>query len=89
MDECPSCKADLRGENIWHYFYNRLITDGYYKGENPRTPEAAEAEATEIASYYGATKEKGHFGKAIGIYSMGQDRTVAYQCPVCKYREPR
>lgn len=30
-----------------------------------------------------------HFSRLIGIYDLGQDRTVEWQCPDCGVRWPR
>lgn len=35
--------------------------------------------------YGGAT----HFSRVIGIYSMDEDRTIAWQCPDCGQEWPR
>ena len=73
---CPHCKADLNGGLIWDYFYKDELGKGL-------TPVEANKEATKIASFYGATKTKGKWGREIGIYDMGRDRTVRWKCPDC------
>lgn len=67
--DCPHCGADMNGGSIWQHFMDQL---------------ANEAEADIAAGYYGATRDKGQFGRAIGIYSTERDRTVGWQCPDCK-----
>lgn len=71
---CPNCKLNLDGEPIWEFFYKQ---------------KGSEAEADRIAAMYGATREKGCFGKVIGIYSMVKDKTVAYRCPECNHEWKR
>ena len=68
---CPNCKADLDGGSIWEYFYK--LTGSEEKAD--RTAEA-----------YGATREKGKWGREIGIYDTELDRTVAFECPDCKHK---
>ena len=48
-----------------------------------------EAKALEVAAMYGATKEKGQWGRQIGIYDRDKDRTVAHKCPDCDHEWPR
>ena len=71
---CPKCNLNLDGENIWDYF-NKI--------------KASEEDADKAAALYGATREKGCFGKEIGIYSYDEDRTVAYRCPECNHEWKR
>ena len=74
QDICPNCKVDLCEEYIWDHFFK-------IKG--------SEEEATRVAEMYGATREKGCFGKVIGIYSYGKDRTVAFRGPECNHEWKR
>ncbi len=71
---CPNCKVDLDGGSIWEHFFKE---------------KGSEEEATRIAAMYGATKEKGQWGREIGIYSMETDRTVAWKCPDCGHEWER
>ena len=71
---CPKCNADLDGGSIWEHFF-RSFKD--------------EKKADEIAEMYGATREKGRWGRAIALYSRDEDRTVAYKCPDCKHEWSR
>jgi len=71
---CPSCKSDLQGEHIWSYFKGKTGSD---------------EESDRIAEMYGANREKGHFGREIGIYDQGRDRTIAWRCPDCDHEWPR
>jgi hypothetical protein len=71
---CPHCGTDLDGEGIWQHFYEKLGT---------------ERQADETAELYGATREKGKFGRVIGIYDMEKDRTVRWKCPDCDGEWPR
>jgi hypothetical protein len=71
---CPNCKVDLDGGSIWEHFYKET---------------GSESEATRIASGYGATKEKGQWGREIGIYDWDKDRTVAWRCPDCNHEWAR
>ncbi len=68
---CPNCKADLDGGSIWEHFYKET---------------GSEAEADRVAEMYGATREKGQWGRATGIYDRDLDRTVAWSCPDCGHR---
>lgn len=68
---CPRCNLNLDGEKIWNYF-NRI--------------KASEEDADKAAALYGATREKGCFNRAFGIYSIDRDRTVAFQCPECNHQ---
>lgn len=67
---CPRCHLDLDGERIWESF-NKI--------------KASEEDADRAAALYGATRERGKFSRAIGIYSMDRDRTVAFRCPECNH----
>lgn len=67
---CPNCGVDLNGGSIWEHFFKE-------KGN-------AE-EADRIAEMYGATREKGQWGREIGIYNMETDRTVQWKCPDCNH----
>lgn len=71
---CPNCKADLDGEPIWEYFFKEY---------------GSESEADRVAEMYGATREKGKFGRRIGIYDMDKDMTVAWACPDCNHQWSR
>ena len=65
---CPNCKADLDGEPIWEHFFKQT---------------GNEIDADRIADHYGATRERGKFGRAIALYDRDQDRTVGWKCPDC------
>jgi hypothetical protein len=67
---CPNCNADLDGDSIWEHFFKET---------------GDEREATKIADMYGATREKGKFGRQIGLYDRDKDRTVAWKCPDCEH----
>lgn len=67
---CPNCGVDLNGGSIWDHFFKE-------KGD--------EKEADRIAEMYGATREKGQWGREIGIYDMCADRTVQWKCPDCMH----
>lgn len=71
---CPKCNLNLDGERIWDYFYNQ---------------KGSEQEADRNAEMFGATRERGCFGKAIGIYSIDRDMTVAWRCPECNHEWER
>lgn len=71
---CPNCKVDLDGGSIWEHFYKET---------------GSESEATRIAEMYGATKEKGQWGRQIGIYDMETDRTRSWKCPDCNHEWSR
>jgi hypothetical protein len=71
---CPNCNANLDGGSIWQHFYEKYGT---------------ERQADETAALYGATKEKGAWGRAIAIYDRDKDRTVAWVCPDCKHQWER
>jgi len=94
---CPHCGYALNGEKIWDHFYNKFQVDGYWLDENGNytrttrvlTPEQAKIAADKVASSYGATRDKGRFGKQIGIYDLDTDRVVSWQCPHCDGRWKR
>jgi len=67
---CPNCGVDLDGGSIWEHFYKET---------------GSETKATEIAAQYGATKEKGQWGRQVGIYDLDADRTIQWECPDCKH----
>jgi hypothetical protein len=71
---CPHCKADLNGGSIWQHFMDKL---------------GDEAEATRIASMYGATRTEGQWGRQLAIYDMERDRSMAFKCPDCEGEWPR
>lgn len=68
---CPKCNLNLDGEKIWDYF-NRI--------------KASDEDTDKTAALYGATRERGRFSLALGIYSIDQDRNVAFQCPKCNHQ---
>lgn len=69
---CPNCNADLNGGSIWEYFYKK---------------EGDEKKADEIAAMYGADRNKGRWGREIGL-SDG-DSVRQWQCPDCDHIWPR
>lgn len=71
---CPNCNLDLNGGSIWATFNEKY---------------ADEAKADEIAAMYGATRDTGSWGKAISIYDMERDITVAWKCPECNHQWER
>lgn len=71
---CSNCGVDLDGGSIW---------------ETGLKMHGTEERADEYAAAYGATRTKGQWGREIGIYDMGKDRTVAWQCPDCKHEWQR
>lgn len=94
---CEKCDFDFNGEYIWRHFYDKFMQDGFWLDEEGNyitelrklsAVEAAE-QADKTAESYGATREKGRFGKQIGIYDMAKDRTVAWRCPSCEQERPR
>jgi len=76
MDECPNCHESLVGGLI----YDTMLHDVY---------DGDEDAALQAASHYGATKTEGRWGLALGMYSLDEDRTVAYRCPFCGHEWPR
>lgn len=70
---CPHCGANLQGDLIYQTFLDM------YKDP---------IKAKEIAALYGATETEGHWDKAIGIYDIYLDHTVAYLCPECEKEWP-
>ena len=72
---CPHCDADMNGGSIWAHFLDETGGD----------PE----EADFIAAMYGATREKGRWGRQIGITPVGHDRVTDWQCPDCGGQWPR
>jgi rubrerythrin len=71
---CPSCNSNLNGDLIFDTFMNKY---------NDRQ------KALETAEMYGATETEGHWGRAIGLYSLEKDRTVIYRCPDCNHQWER
>jgi hypothetical protein len=67
---CPNCNADLDGGSVWVHFFKET---------------GSEAEADRIAEMYGATREKGQWGRAVALYDLEKDRSAAYQCPDCNH----
>lgn len=68
---CPHCNADLDGDLVIDYPLNQ-----------GKTME----EAIEYASNYAGWQQHGEnnrWGRQIGIYDMGKDRTTGYKCPDC------
>jgi predicted RNA-binding Zn-ribbon protein involved in translation (DUF1610 family) len=88
---CPNCGTDLNGGSIWQTGYSFALAGKHYKqyGVPADNKQEAERLADKYAEAYGATREKGQWGRAIGIYDMQKDRTVEYQCPDCEHRWPR
>lgn len=68
---CPACKADMAGGLIWQTMLEQA--------------EGNEEEADRKAEMYGATRTTGHWGRKIGLYDMGADRTMKYMCPDCRF----
>jgi hypothetical protein len=69
---CPHCNANLDGDLVINY----PISQGY-------TPDLV----LEYASSYAGWSEHGEknrWGRAIALYDMRADRTVAYRCPDCE-----
>ena len=71
---CPNCNANLEGGLIYEHFL---------------AEDQDEERALTTAAMYGATKTTGRWGKAIGIYDLDQDRTVAWRCPECNHEWSR
>jgi transcription initiation factor IIE alpha subunit len=68
---CPHCNADLDGDLVINY---------------PLSQGKTMEEAFEYAKNYQGWdnyKENNRFGRAIGLYSLDQDRTTGYRCPDC------
>lgn len=94
---CPHCGVDLNGGSIWRTFYIRYQTEGYFYDENGKytrelrilTPEEALVAADKSAEMYGATRTEGQWGRQIGEYCYGRDRTVSWSCPDCGGKWPR
>jgi len=88
---CPNCGADLNGGSIWETGLQFAMTTG--NDTWPSVPatsnEEALARADKYAAAYGATRTKGRWGRAIGIYDLEKDRTVRWRCPDCEHEWPR
>lgn len=95
--DCPNCGVSFDGGSIWQHFYDEFTTVGYWKDADGKytevrrvlSPEEAEVAADKVAESYGATRDKGQWGRQIGVYSMERDRTVAWRCPDCLHEWPR
>jgi len=70
-DICPFCGVSLVGDKVWDHFYN-ISKD--------------EAKADTEAAKYGATKEFGHWNRAIAIFDRQCKKTIAFECPDCNMR---
>jgi hypothetical protein len=69
---CPHCNANLDGDLIINY---------------PLSQGKTMDEAIKYASNYAGYKEHGmlnRWGRAINIYDIDRDRTVAHRCPDCE-----
>lgn len=87
---CPRCNADFDGGSIWETGYDMALRGEHYNQNGvPADHLEAQQEADRYAEAYGATRTSGRWGRQIGIYSMEKDRTVAWQCPDCKYEWSR
>lgn len=71
---CPNCGISLTGGSIWETFFEKYGT---------------ERQADETAALYGATRELGTWGRAIGLYDIAKDRTVSWKCPDCGHEWDR
>lgn len=71
---CPNCGVDLDGGSIWEHFFKET---------------GSEVEADRIAGRYGATRERGQWGREIGIYDWSTDRTRSWKCPDCSHEWSR
>lgn len=71
---CPKCGCDLDGGSIWKYFFEQ---------------SGSEDDADRTSAMYGATRERGQWGREIGIYDLNTDRTIAWQCPDCGHQWDR
>lgn len=63
---CPHCGVSLDGGGIWQYFFDKT---------------GHEEDADGIAQKYGATRDKGRWGREIGIEENDQVRR--WKCPDC------
>lgn len=88
---CPKCMADLDGGSIWQTGFDFAVAGKHYhqRGVPAATREEAERLADEYAKAYGATRTRGQWGRAIGMYSLEEDRTVSYVCPDCGHEWAR
>ena len=95
---CPSCNASLDGGSIWNHFYTQFTEgEGYWLDEDGKyivnkrllTNEQALSAADEVAASYGATRDKGQWGRQIGLYDLFEDRTVEWRCPDCGHEWKR
>jgi len=67
---CPNCGVDLDGGSIYEHFLKEY---------------GDEQKALKTAKAYGADKDHGQWGRAIGLYDIHLDRTVAHKCPDCNH----
>ena len=88
---CPKCGEDFNGGRIWDHFYEEFQTTGYWMDADGRytkkrrilAPEEAARVADDVAASYGADRNKGRWGKKIGL--SNRDSVYAYMCPSCEY----
>jgi len=68
---CPHCNANLDGDLVIDY---------------PLSQGKSREEALAYAAMYAGWSEHGEanrWGRAISLYSLEKDRTIAYRCPDC------
>lgn len=83
---CPHCGISLDGGSIWETGLVRAYRGEHYSQGSVATNSYVEAYhlADKYAEAYGASRTKGRWGRAIGIYDMERDRTVKWRCPDCE-----
>lgn len=70
--QCKSCGFDLNGDGVYEHFLKEY---------------GSHQKALETAEMYGATKEKGRFGKAIHmkVYDKNYNKLPSWwMCPECR-----
>ena len=81
---CSNCGSEFNGGSIWLTFYDQELKKQVALGAADAEADAlAATEADRVAEMFGATRNKGRWGRQIGL-SDG-DGVYAYKCPDCGY----
>jgi hypothetical protein len=85
---CQRCGVSFDGGSIWEHFYAEKMADTSDLALPEAEASVAAAQyATEVAAHYGATRERGQWGRQIGL-SNG-DSVRSWMCPDCGHIWPR
>jgi hypothetical protein len=87
---CPNCGADLNGGSIWQTGLEFAQQGKHYEQKGVPCTDEAECVrmADKYAEAYGASREHGQWGRAIGI-ELNRDRIEYWKCPDCGHEWDR